>query len=136
MLLSHSIISPLLFSVCSEVYANTHSRSIFLNKTSSSSSVLTFYMALLLSVNIGTPPFLRFWVELSLYVSMCDRFSLGLVLLLFSSFFVLCFCIIFYLIVFRSSSASIVRCTTVSLGYLPGIFFSLLFVLSSSLFLF
>jgi len=136
MLLRHSLISPLLFSVCSEVYANTHSRSIFLSKTSSSSTILTFYMALLLSINMGTPPFLRFWVELSLYVSMCDIFSLGLVLLLFSSFFVLCFCIIFWLIVFRSSSSISIRCSTTRTGYLPGIFFSLLFVLSSSLFLF
>jgi len=135
MLLSHSLISPLLFSVCSEVYANTHSRSIFLSKTSSSSSILTFYMALLLRINIGTPPFLRFWVELSFYISIFDTFRLGLVLLLFSSFFVLCFCIIFFLSVFRSSLSFSKSWSPVGLGYLPGILFSLLFVLSSSLFL-
>jgi len=136
MLLRHSLISPLLFSLCSEVYECTHSRAIFLSSSSSSSSIITFYMAILLRINIGTPPFLRFWVELSLYCSLFDIFRLGLFPLLFSSFFVLCFCIIFYLNVFRAARSPLFSCSPISFGYLPGIFFSFLFLFSSSLFLF
>lgn len=134
-LISHRLVSPLLFSLCADLYRYTHSRAILNNVTVSLSSWLTFSAAALLGVNIGTPPFLSFWVEVNLYSVMVQGLQFTILPLFFCSFLVFCYCMFLYLISFSSSKTRLLICPSRFLVYLPGIVFSLLVVLSISLFL-
>ena len=136
MILRHRFVSPLLFAVCFELYVTTHSRALACSYTRSTSPSLSLIIALLLGVNIGTPPFLRFWVEVNLYFSLADNFSIGLLPLLSCSFLVLCYCLCLYLTVFRAAKSPVNSNGYVNPSYLPGLAFSLFFVPASSLFAF
>jgi len=136
MLLRHRCVSPLLFSVCYELYVSTHSRALACNYTRSTSPSMSLIIALLLSVNIGTPPFLRFWLEVNLYFSLAENFMFGFFPLLSCSFLVLCYCLYFYLSVFSSTKSPVRSEVYVFARYLPGLAFSLLTVPASSLFAF
>merc|ERR1712168_639558 len=105
-LISHSLVSPLLFSLCASLYRCSHSRAILNNVSVSLSSWLTLTAALLLGINMGTPPSLSFWVEVSLYVVMVQGFQFAILPLFFCSFLVFCYCMFLYLSSFSSSQTS------------------------------
>ena len=73
----HSFISPLLFCLCYDLYTVTYSRALISNRLASLGSGMCLVAALLLCINIGTPPFVSFWVEVSLYIALHTQFSLG-----------------------------------------------------------
>merc|ERR1739838_745857 len=106
-LISHSLVSPLLFLLCANLYSYTHSRAILNNVSVSLSSWLTFTAAILLGINIGTPPSLSFWVEVSLYVVMVQWLQFTILPLFFCSFLVFTYCMLLYLSSFSSSKSSI-----------------------------
>ena len=76
-IVSHSFISPLLFCLCYDLYIVTYRRALVSNRLSSLGSGMCLVAALLLCINIGTPPFVSFWVEVSLYIALHSQFSLG-----------------------------------------------------------
>jgi len=132
----HSFISPLLFCLCYDLYTVTYSRALISNRLASLGSGMCLVAALLLCINIGTPPFVSFWVEVSLYIALHTQFSLGTWILFIVSFLVFWFCISFYLKVF-SGSVSLVRSSTFQYtNYLPGLAFSLLSAFCSPIFRF
>jgi len=126
-IVSHSFISPLLFSAIYSLYCTRHSRSLVYNFLGASSSSFTLFSSLLICINIGTPPFLRFWVEVVLYLRICDSFMLGGPILFFVSFFVFFFSIWLYICCFSSSKSRVVVPVFSFAQYLPGILFSFLF---------
>jgi len=135
-IVSHSFISPLLFCLCYDLYIVTYRRALISNHLASLGSGMCLVAALLLCINIGTPPFVSFWVEVSLYIALYSQFSLGTWIIFLVSFLVFWFCISFYLKVF-SGSVSLVRGTTFRcFSYLPGLSFSLLSVFCSPIFRF
>merc|ERR1712168_395068 len=97
-LISHSLVSPLLFSLCASLYRCSHSRAILNNVSVSLSSWLTLAAALLLGINMGTPPSLSFWVEVSLYVVMVQGLQFAILPLFFCSFLVFCYCMFLILV--------------------------------------
>lgn len=126
-IVSHSFISPLLFASCYSLYSTSHSRSLVQNFIGSPTSAMTLLSALLICVNIGTPPFLRFWVEVVLFISICDCFFVGATILFFVSFSVFCFSFWLFLCCFsRPMSPALVSALS-SWLFLPGLLLSLLF---------
>merc|ERR1712212_390430 len=90
-------------------------------------SSFTLFSSLLICINMGTPPFLSFWVEVVLYLRICDSFMLGGPILFFVSFFVFFFSIWLYICCFSRSQSSVVVSVFSFVPYLPGILFSFLF---------
>lgn len=126
-IVSHSFISPLLFSACYTLYCTRHSRSLVYNFLGATTSSFTLFSALLICINIGTPPFLRFMVEVVLYLRLCDSFMLGGPILFFVSFFVFFFSIWLYICCFSRSKSHNVVTVFSFVPFLPGIVFSFLF---------
>lgn len=96
MLVSHSLISPLLFCFAAQVYDGSASRSFLHCFNRSITPVLHLVLALLLGSNFGLPPSLGFWSELSVFRaigSMCFAF---LLVLSVSSFFCFLYCASYY----------------------------------------
>lgn len=97
---------------------------------------MTCVIALALGINFGIPPFLSFWVEICLFISLSSSFLLGLLPLLLVSFIVLLFCYCLFLQVFSRPSRPCSITSFSPVGYFPGLFFSVLVVFCSSLFIF
>ena len=135
-IVSHSFISPLLFCLCYDLYIVTYRRALVSNRLASLGSGMCLVAALLLCINIGTPPFVSFWVEASLYIALHSQFSLGTWILFLVSFLVFWFCIRFYLKVFSGSVSLVCGSPFLPTVYLPGLAFSLLSVFSSPIFRF
>jgi len=116
------------------IYLSTNSRSLHCSYLSSVNRSMTCVIALALGINFGIPPFLGFWVEVCLYFCLCSSFYLGIFAILLVSFFSLLFCYCLYLPVFSSSTSTRASTNFNPVGYIPGLSFSLLVVLCSSLF--
>jgi len=136
MIVSHSLVSPILFSVCYALYISNGSRALVNIYLSSHSPLIFLVVALLLSINIGTPPFLSFWVELSLFFALSGSFFIGSFVLMLISFFVFCFRLCFYLFCFSNNKTFILKPSFLTYCYVPSIGFSLISSLSFALFLF
>lgn len=136
MIVSHSLVSPILFSVCYDLYIANGSRALVNIYLSSHSPLIFLVIALLLSINIGTPPFLSFWVELRLFMAMGGCFYIGSFMLILISFFVFCFRLCFYLFCFSSNNTFILKPSFLTYCYIPSIVFSLISSFSFALFLF
>lgn len=108
---------------------------MILNFLSAVSSTISTIAALLFSINIGTPPFLSFWVEVSLYLSLIDIFLLGAILLGLVSFLVFAFSLCIYLSCFSGSKVLIPSNPLHLFLFLPGCIFSLLGAFYFALFL-
>merc|ERR1739838_787944 len=131
----HGLVSPLLFSLCADLYSTTSSRALINNVTSSLSPLLSLLGAVLLGINIGTPPFLSFWVEVNLYLVIVQSFQLSSVALFFCTFLVYSYCLFLFLVSFSSSKTSVSSGRCLVLGYLPSIALRALLTLWSSIFL-
>jgi len=66
-LVGHTLLSPLLFLLAFELYLSTGSRSFICGHNSSVSAGLLLAISLCAGLNFGLPPFLNFWVEVSLF---------------------------------------------------------------------
>jgi len=133
-IVSHSFISPLLFSLCYDLYRVTSRRALYNNFMSSLGRLMCLIAALLLCINIGTPPFLSFWVEVNLYLVLRSQFAAGQLVLAGASFLVFWYSLLLYLKVFSRIASVFPFSSFPFLGYLPGVVFSLLSCFSCSVF--
>jgi len=134
-MVSHRLISPILFVLCYEVYCAVHCRSVVNSVFSSLSARITLVLALCFRINIGTPPFFSFWVEVALFHCLFHGFAVGTFCLFTMSFVVYSFCLVFYLCCFSTGKNVRVGSVWSFLLYVPSLVFSLLIFWSSSLFL-
>lgn len=67
MCVGHSLVSPLMFVLAFILYQSSGSRSFIYGHTRSISCGLLFLTSLCSGLNFGLPPFLNFWVEVSLF---------------------------------------------------------------------
>jgi len=95
-LITHSLLSPLLFILAFELYTSNSSRRFIHAHSSSLSSPMLFLIAILCGLSFGLPPSLGFWVEVSLFRCLGVVFSSSLLLLGISSFLVFLYCLRFY----------------------------------------
>lgn len=135
MLVSHSLISPLLFCFAAQAYAATSSRSFLLSFTRSLSPVLHLVLALLLGTNFGLPPSLGFWSELSVFWAIGSLCFFFLLVLSVSSFFCFLYCAIYYVLLVSGHMGPIAIPASPFIFYLPSLFFCFASPFSCSFFL-
>lgn len=97
MIFGHSLISPILFSLASEVYKACGSRCFILIHYSGSCSSLLLSMSLFSGLNFGLPPFINFWVEVGLFCVMGSWIFLFCFVLAISSFLTFLYSMGFYI---------------------------------------
>jgi len=93
-MVSHSLISPVLFWAVSEIYYCHGSRSLLLHFNTSISSSFIFFFCLLCGLNFGLPPFLGFWGEVFLFLGIGWSSFLLLTLALPIPFFVIAYSLV------------------------------------------
>ena len=135
-LITHSLLSPLLFILAFELYSSNSSRRYIHAHSSSLSSPILFLIALLCGLSFGLPPSLGFWVEVSLFRCLGVVFSTALLLLGISSFLVFLYCLRFYVSSVAGSFDSSIATLRLLYLYIPGLFLSLLLPISSTFFSF
>jgi len=133
-LLSHSLISPLLFCFANIVYESIHSRSYLLGFTSGLSPSHHLVLALLLGINFGLPPSLGFWSELMIFFAIGTAWSTSLSLLAITSLFCFLYCVFYYVLLVSGPSSPIFVTGSGYWPYIPPTFLCILCPLSSSLF--
>ena len=94
----HSLLSPLLFILANELYLVFGSRSFVNGHSCSVSSSLLLAISLCFGLNFGLPPFLNFWVEVSLFSLQGCVFSLSLLPLILTAFLSFVYCVLFYVL--------------------------------------
>jgi len=133
-ILSHSLVSPLLFRLANILYLSFSSRSFIVHHSFSGPCFLLFLICSFLGLNFGLPPSINFWVEVSLFSIYGQVWLGGVLVLVCISFFSFMFSIILYI---RSCGGkfgpAVVSCFSVY-EFLPGLFFSYLSSISGSLF--
>lgn len=97
MLVSHSLVSPVLFCLSYDLYSGSSSRSFYYSFSCCLDVVTLLYSSLLIGFNFGLPPSLGFWSELSLFCSCGLTWSFRAYLLGATSFFTFLFCVFFYI---------------------------------------
>jgi len=70
MVVGHGVCSPALFRYVYYVYQFTHSRLLCLCRGGRSAPLMLAVLAVLLMVNMGVPPFLNLWREVSVYAAL------------------------------------------------------------------
>jgi len=135
MIFGHSLISPILFSLASEVYIASGSRCFILIHSSGSCSSLLLSMSLFSGLNIGLPPFINFWVEVGLFCVMCSWIFLFVFVLAITSFLTFLYRMGFYIFSVGGPLSPALGCRPILFYGLPPFLFCLLTPLSSSLFL-
>ena len=133
-LVGHSLLSPLLFVLASELYRFTGSRSFIFGFTSSSTSTLLLVLSLCIGLNFGLPPFLNFWVEVALFSTMGSSWILSLIPLILSSFFSFIFCIFFYIQRIGGPKSCSITLSSPAYIFVAPITFSLFFIFGLSIF--
>jgi len=131
-LITHSLLSPLLFILAFELYTSNSSRRYIHAHSSSLSSPILFLIALLCGLSFGLPPSLGFWVEVSLFRCLGGIFSTSLLPLGTSSFLVFLYCLRFYVSSVAGSPNSSRATLRLLILYIPGSILSLLLPLSAS----
>lgn len=97
MLVSHSLISPLLFLLAYELYLCSSSRSFLYGHVSSLSFSLLIFTGLFCGLNFGLPPSLSFLSEVALFGSIGSASVLCLLPLVLSCWLGFLYCISFYI---------------------------------------
>ena len=134
MIVRHTLVSPLLFSLAFDFYCTSHSRCFIFGFTSSVSRSFLFFFCFWSGINFGIPPSLSFWVEVRLFCLFSSFFLCGVGFLFLSSYFCFAYCIVFCtsrIGGFASSSPSFVYSAWV---HLPALTYVLLLPVTSSFF--
>jgi len=122
----HSLLSPLLFLLAYELYLSLGSRNFVIGHFCSVSGSLLLAISLCFGLNFGLPPFLNFWVEVSLFSLLGFIFSFSLLPLMLTAFLSFAFNIFFYVTACGGPhSSSLVPISTLYI-FIPSIIFSLL----------
>jgi len=135
-LVGHSLLSPLIFRLAHELYLSSGRRNFVYGHTSSVSMSLLFAISLCSGLNFGLPPFLNFWVEVSLFSLQGCLWSLSIIPLMLSAFLSFLYSILFYVLACGGQSSFTLQLNNTLFIYSPAIIFSLILTLSSPLFLF
>lgn len=132
----HSLLSPLLFALANELYLAFGRRSFVYGHFCSVSSSLLLAISLCFGLNFGLPPFLNFWVEVSLFSLQGYLFTLSLLPLIFTAFLSFVYCIFFYVLACGGPCSSLIQLPQPLYIYIPSIFFSLSLTFCPSILLF
>lgn len=130
--IGHSLMSPLLFVLAYELYLAFGSRCFIYGHTSSVSASLLLAISLCFGLNFGLPPFLNFWVEVSLFGLQGCIFSLSLLPLILTAFLSFIYSIFFYVLACGGPSSPLRHSIQSLYIYFPSLFFSLLLSFGSS----
>lgn len=133
--IGHSLLSPLLFVLAFELYRAFGSRNFVCGHFSPGFSHLLLAIRLCFGLNFGLPPFLNFWVEVSLFSIQGTIFSLSLLPLILTAFLSFVYCIFFYVLACGGPSSSLLQHFPSPYIYIPSLFFSLALAFSSSILL-
>jgi len=98
MVVGHSLLSPLIFLLAYDLYLCTGSRSFVYGLNSSAPLSLLSIIGLCSGLNFGLPPFLNFWVEVSLFSVQGCLWSLSVIPLVIVAFLVYLYCLLFYVL--------------------------------------
>lgn len=96
MVIAHGICSPLLFGLAFFLYTCSHTRLLAQNRGGLSSPIVCLFLFILLSVNIGLPPFLNVWAEVLIFSALCYVILSRLPFLLAYAFFGVLYNLIIY----------------------------------------
>lgn len=132
----HSLLSPLLFILAHELYLAFGSRNFVYGHSSSVTSSLLLAISLCSGLNFGLPPFLNFWVEVSLFSLQGHIFIISLLPLIFTAFLSFVYCILFYVLACGGKESLLLLPDSSLYIYTPSIFFSLSLTFSPSILLF
>ena len=125
MVVGHSLLSPLLFVLAYELYRSSLRRAFVHFHSSSVSASLLLAISLCFGLNFGLPPFLNFWVEVSLFSLQGYIFSMSLIPLILTAFLSFAYCAFFYVSACGGPCSSGVIHESSLYIFLPSIFFSL-----------
>jgi len=129
----HSLLSPLLFVLAYELYQAFGSRNFVNGHYSPVSSSFLLIIGLCFGLNFGLPPFLNFWVEVSLFSIQGSIFSISLLPLILTAFLSFVYCIFFYVLACGGPSSSLLQHFSSLYIYIPSLFFSLALTFSPSI---
>jgi len=86
MVVAHGVCSPILFALAYLVYNSSHTRLISRNKGTLSTPVISFFLFLLLAINMGVPPSINLWREVLIFVSFIRIITYSRVFLIVMAF--------------------------------------------------
>jgi len=98
MLVGHSLLSPLLFMLAYDLYLCSGSRSFLYGLSSSASFSSLLILGFCCGLNFGLPPFLNFWVEVSLFSVQGGLWSLSVLPLVLVAFLTFLYSFFFYVL--------------------------------------
>jgi len=134
MLMTHTLISPLLFLLASELYVSNSSRSFLCAHYSSLAPTFLGCLGACLGLNFGLPPSLGFFVEVCLFSRIGSVMGCSLLFLGFTAFFVFLYCVRFFVASVSGPFSSSVSAFSMVYCYLPALFFCLFSPISLSFF--
>lgn len=135
-LVGHSLLSPLIFSLAYELYLSRGRRNFVYGHTSSVSISLLLAVSLCSGLNFGLPPFLNFWVEVSLFSLQGCLWSISLLPLILTAFLSFLYSIFFYVLACGGPSSFTLQLNNTLFLYTPAIILSLLMSFGSPILLF
>jgi len=136
MVVGHSLLSPLIFSLAYELYLSRGSRNFVYGHTSSVSISLLLAISLCSGLNFGLPPFLNFWVEVSLFSLQGCLWSLSLLPLMLTAFLSFLYSLLFYVLACGGPSSYSLQLSNSLFIYTPAILISLILTFGSPILLF
>lgn len=134
-LVGHSLLSPLMFLLAFELYSSTGSRNFIYGHSRSVSMGLLLAISLCSGLNFGLPPFLNFWVEVSLFSLQGRLWSLSLLPLILTAFLSFLYSILFYLLSSGGPCSPILQLGSIIYIFRPSLVFSFVLTFSSSVLL-
>jgi len=135
-LVGHSLLSPLIFRLAFELYLSSGRRSFVYGHTSSVSMSLLLAVGLCSGLNFGLPPFLNFWVEVSLFSLQGILWSASMIPLMTTAFLSFLYSILFYVLACGGPYSLTLQLNNSIFIYTPAIVLSLLLTFSSPILLF
>lgn len=135
-MVGHSLLSPLLFVLTFELYLSSGSRSFLHGHSRSVSCSLLFVISFCSGLNFGLPPFLNFWVEVSVFSLMGSLWSLSLIPLFLTAFLCFLYSVLLYLLSCGGASSLLLAPNCSFYIYLPSLAFSLFLAFSPFVLLF
>lgn len=132
MVVGHSLLSPLLFLLAHDLYLFTGSRSFIYGLNLSAPLTFLSFIGLCSGLNFGLPPFLNFYVEVSLFIVQASLWSLSVIPLVIVAFLVYLYSLLFYVLSCGGLSGPYSRPGFCFYLFLPSISINLLLSLSPS----
>lgn len=127
MVIAHGVCSPLLFGLAFYLYCNRHTRLLALNRGGFATPLVSFFIFMLLAVNIGLPPFLNVWAEVLMFSALCSVILRCMPFLLASAFFGVVYNIVIYAMLAHGKESPSVTGTFLPWHYISSLILRLLF---------